>query len=103
MIEAMRFGRIDLAYFGPLSYVLAKSKSDIEPFAAMVSDGKPTYRSVVIANAKAGVNTLADIKGKKMVYGDRASTSSHLIPKSMLARGRAPGRSRLPAALRRRA
>lgn len=85
MIEAMRFGRIDMAYFGPLSYVLAKSKSDIEPFAAMITDGKPTYRSVVIANAKAGVNTLADIKGKKMVYGDRASTSSHLIPKSMLA------------------
>ena len=29
MIEAMRHGRIDIAYFGPLSYVLAKSKSDI--------------------------------------------------------------------------
>jgi phosphonate transport system substrate-binding protein len=85
MIEAMRFGRIDLAYFGPLSYVLAKSKGDIEPFAAMVTDGKPTYRSVVIANAKAGVSALTDIKGKKMAYGDRASTSSHLIPKTMLA------------------
>src|SRR5664279_5241569 len=35
MIEAMRHGRIDLAYFGPLSYVLAKSKSNIEAFAAM--------------------------------------------------------------------
>lgn len=85
MIEAMRFGRIDLAYFGPLSYVLAKTKSDIEAFAAMVTDGKPTYRSVVIANANAGVNALADIKGKKVAYGDRASTSSHLIPKTMLA------------------
>lgn len=84
MIEAMRFGRIDLAYFGPLSYVLARTKSEIEPFAAMVKDGKPTYRSVVIGNAKAGVNSLADIKGKKMAYGDRASTSSHLIPKTML-------------------
>jgi len=84
MIEAMRFGRIDLAYFGPLSYVLAKTKSEIEPFAAMVTDGKPTYRSVVIGNLKAGVNSLADIKGKKMAYGDRASTSSHLIPKTML-------------------
>jgi phosphonate transport system substrate-binding protein len=51
----------------------------------MVQDGKPTYRSIVIANAKAGVNSLADIKGKKMVYGDRASTSSHLILKTMLA------------------
>src|SRR5438309_9976297 len=38
MIEAMRFGRIDIAYFGPLSYVLAKSKADIEPFAAMIAD-----------------------------------------------------------------
>ncbi|WP_416399502.1 phosphate/phosphite/phosphonate ABC transporter substrate-binding protein [Allohahella sp. A8] len=85
MIEAMRFGRIDLAYFGPLSYVLAKSKSDIEPFAAMVMDGKATYRSVVIANAESGIDSLEDIKGRKMAYGDRVSTSSHLIPKTMLA------------------
>ncbi|RTM01717.1 phosphate/phosphite/phosphonate ABC transporter substrate-binding protein [Ancylobacter aquaticus] len=84
MIEAMRFGRIDLAYFGPLSYVLAKSKADIEPFAAMVSDGKPSYRSVIIANTNANVNSLGDIKGKKVAFGDRASTSSHLIPKTLM-------------------
>lgn len=84
MIEAMRFGRIDLAYFGPLSYVMAKSKSDIEPFAAMVVDGKPTYRSILIANADSDVESYDDIKGKKMAYGDRASTSSHLIPKTVL-------------------
>ena len=40
MIEAMRHGRLDLAYFGPLSYVLAKQKSDIEPFAAIRQHGK---------------------------------------------------------------
>lgn len=84
MIEAMRFGRIDLAYFGPLSYVLAKSKSDIEPFAAMVKDGKPIYRSVIIANANADIDSFEDIEGKTMAYGDQASTSSHLIPKSIL-------------------
>lgn len=84
MIEAMRFGRIDLAYFGPLSYVMAKSKSDIEPFAAMVIDGVPTYRSIIIANVNSGIESYADIKGKKMAYGDRASTSSHLIPKTVL-------------------
>lgn len=84
MIEAMRFGRIDLAYFGPLSYVMAKSKSEIEPFAAMVIDGVPTYRSILIANVDSGVDSYADIKGKKMAYGDRASTSSHLIPKTVL-------------------
>lgn len=84
MIEAMRHGRIDLAYFGPLSYVLARSKSNIEAFAAMKKKGSMTYQSVIIANTSAGVNSLSDIAGKDMAFGDTASTSSHLIPKSML-------------------
>jgi len=84
MIEAMRFGRIDVAYFGPLSYCMARSKADIEPFAALLKNGKSTYEAVVIANVASGVNSIADIKGKDMVFGDKASTSSHLIPKSML-------------------
>ena len=84
MIEAMRHGRIDLAYFGPLSYVLAKSKSDIDAFAAKTKDGSATYKAVVIANRESGVKNIKDIKGKDMAYGDQASTSSHLIPKSML-------------------
>ena len=84
MIEAMRHGRIDVAYFGPLSYVLAKSKSNIEAFAAISKKGSATYQAVVIGNIGAGIHSLADIKGKDVAYGDQASTSSHLIPKSML-------------------
>jgi phosphonate transport system substrate-binding protein len=85
MIEAMRHGRIDVAYFGPLSYVLAKSKSEIEPFAALERKGSTTYQGVIVANAAAGIKSLKDIKGKNMAFGDPASTSSHLIPKSLLA------------------
>jgi len=85
MIEAMRHGRLDLAYFGPLSYVLARQKSEIEPFAALKANGSTTYQSVVIANVSSGVKTIGDIRGKNMAYGDKVSTSSHLIPKSVLA------------------
>ncbi|HEY9100306.1 MAG TPA: phosphate/phosphite/phosphonate ABC transporter substrate-binding protein [Thiobacillus sp.] len=85
MIEAMRHGRLDLAYFGPLSYVLARQKSKIEPFVALKSKGSTTYQSVLIANSTSGVNAISDIKGKNMAYGDKVSTSSHLIPKSVLA------------------
>ena len=86
MIEAMRHGRLDVAYFGPLSYVLARQKSSIEPFAALKTKKEgTTYKAVVIGNVAAGINKIADIKGKNMAYGDVASTSSHLIPKSMLA------------------
>src|SRR5262245_14234776 len=73
MIEAMRFGRIEIAYFGPVSYVLARSKAEIEAFAAGVSRGKPTYTSVVIVGAESGITSIADIKDKTVAYGDQAS------------------------------
>ncbi len=84
MIEAVRHGRIDLAYFGPLSYVLARSKSNIEAFAGLKKDGSVTYQAVVIAGTQSGINSIVDIAGKDVAFGDQASTSSHLIPKSML-------------------
>jgi phosphonate transport system substrate-binding protein len=85
MIEAMRFGRIEVAYFGPLSYVLAKSKApDIEAFAVGIEKGKPTYHSILIAQADGPVKDIPDIRGKAFGYGDQASTSSHLIPRALL-------------------
>lgn len=84
MIEAMRFGRIDVAYFGPLSYVLAKSKSEIEAFAVGVTNGSPTYTSVVITQTDSPVRKITDLKDKTVAYGDTASTSSHLVPRAMI-------------------
>lgn len=87
MIEAMRFGRIEVAYFGPFSYVLAKSKApEIEPFAVGVEKGKPNYHSILIANAAGPVKKIGDIRGKPFAYGDQASTSSHLAPRTHLAK-----------------
>jgi phosphonate transport system substrate-binding protein len=85
MIEAMRFGRIEIAYFGPFSYVLAKSRApEIEPFAVGIERGAPTYNSVVLAQVGGPVAALADIRGKDFGYGDQASTSSHLVPRALL-------------------
>ncbi len=85
MIEAMRFGRIEVAYFGPFSYVLAKSKApNIEPFAVGVERGAPFYNSVLIANKAGPVKTLEDVRGKPFGFGDQASTSSHLSPRALL-------------------
>jgi len=87
MIEAMRFGRIEVAYFGPFSYVLAKSKApEIEPFAVGVERGKPNYQSILIANVDGPVKELKDVKGNPFAFGDQASTSSHLAPRAHLAK-----------------
>ena len=74
-----------MAYFGPLSYVLAKTKSDIEPFAARLKYGTTTYTSIIIGNVEAGVDHLADIEGATVAFGDPASTSSRLFPELTLA------------------
>lgn len=87
MIEAMRFGRIEVAYFGPFSYVLAKSKApEIEPFAVGVEKGKPNYQSILIAYVDGPVKELKDVKGQPFAFGDQASTSSHLAPRAHLAK-----------------
>lgn len=85
MIEAASNGRVDLAYFGPLSYVLAKTKSDLEPFAARVKNGSTTYTSIIIGNVEAGVDDMADIQDATVAFGDPASTSSRLFPELALA------------------
>ena len=95
MIEAMRFGRIDVAYFGPASYTIARERMEgtelsIEPFAARLRNGSATYQSVLIANAESGITSIADIEGSgiDVAFGDQASTSSHFAPKyTMLQEG----------------
>ena len=85
MIEAMRFGRIEIAYFGPFSYVLAKSRAPaIEAFAVGIERGSPTYNSIVIAGTESPVRALEDIRGRPMGFGDQASTSAHLVPRAMI-------------------
>lgn len=91
MIEAMRFGRIDIAYFGPASYTIAKDKMaggelDIVPFAARLKGGSTTYQAVLIATADSAIQKIADIKGSgiDVAFGDPASTSSHFAPKFTL-------------------
>lgn len=92
MIEAMRFGRIEIAYFGPFSYVLAKSRApDIEPFAVGIERGQPFYNSIIISQADGPVKALADIRGRNFGFGDQASTSSHLVPRAFLLRNNLEG------------
>jgi len=43
--EALRFGRLDVAYLGPVSYVLGKERAALEPVAKpMHSHGATFYR-----------------------------------------------------------
>ncbi|MBT3303903.1 phosphonate ABC transporter substrate-binding protein [Candidatus Woesearchaeota archaeon] len=85
-IEAMRAEHIDMAWFGPFSYVIAANVADAEAIVNGVkaSTGSATYKSVIIVNAESGIKTLEDLKGKSFAFVDPASTSGNLIPRKML-------------------
>jgi phosphonate transport system substrate-binding protein len=85
VIEAMRSKKVDVAFLGPFSYVLAADVANAEAFAVGVrSNGKSTYQSIIVAHKDSGIKTLNDLRGKDFVFVDPASTSGNLFPRVML-------------------
>lgn len=81
VIEAMKKDRVDIAWYGPLSYVLAEQEAGAEAFAVGVrTSGKSTYRSLFVVPGDSPIKTLKDLKGKKVAFVDPASTSGSLVP-----------------------
>lgn len=83
--EALRFGRLDIAYLGPVTYILQSRRAKLEPFArpthAVVG---PTFQAVVIVPADSPAKALVDLKGTDVAFGDPASTSGTWVPRYML-------------------
>jgi phosphonate transport system substrate-binding protein len=81
-IEAMRNGKLELAEFGPLGYVLAHQVAKAEAIAAFGgANNKPvTYWASVVTYPSSGIKTVADIRGHSFAFSDAASTSGHLFP-----------------------
>lgn len=83
VIEGMRAGQIDIAMFGPFSYVLAKGQDPgITPVAASVdaAGAQPGYQSYGITAAGSGITDLAGFAGRTVCFVDPNSTSGYLYP-----------------------
>ena len=81
-IEAMRNGKLEVAEFGPLGYVLAHQVAKAEAVAAFGNaQNKPvTYWASVVTYPSSGLKTVADLRGHSFAFSDPASTSGHLFP-----------------------
>lgn len=86
VVEAMRKKRVDIAWFGPLSYYLAEMEAGAEAFAVGIREGSdsPTYKSLFVAPCDSGIKSIADLKGKSVAFVNPASTSGGLMPTYMV-------------------
>lgn len=102
IIEAMRAKKVDVAWFGPFSYVLAHERAGAEAFAVGVDkNGKTTYHSYLVATPEAAqklgiTKTLEGLEGLKLIgeklngdfrkkftftFTETASTSGYAVPR----------------------
>jgi len=81
-IEAMRSGKLEIAEFGPLGYVLAHEVAKAEAVATFAdAQGKAdTYWASIVTYPQSGITSVADIRGRSFAFSDPASTSGHLFP-----------------------
>jgi phosphonate transport system substrate-binding protein len=83
--EALRFGHLDIAYLGPVTYILRSRSAKLEVFSRPTHAGVgTTFQAVVIVPKDSPAKTLADLKGGDIAFGDPASTSGTWVPRYQL-------------------
>jgi phosphonate transport system substrate-binding protein len=84
VVEAMKGGLIEIAWFGPVAYVQAREAGAAELLAVSVRDGESSYYAGIFVRANAPIKTLVDLRGRRMSFGDINSTSSFSYQVAML-------------------
>jgi phosphonate transport system substrate-binding protein len=80
--EALRAETVDFVVSGPAEYVVINKLTKATPLIGL---GRPDYHCAIIVRADSGINVPADLKGKKVAFGDIGSTSNMLCPMQVLA------------------
>ncbi|UXN02941.1 phosphonate ABC transporter substrate-binding protein [Bartonella sp. HY406] len=89
IIEGMRFGKVDIAWYGNKSAMEAVDRAKGEVIVqAMAVDGSPGYWGVLIVEKDSPIKTVEDVlkcdKTLNFGIGDPNSTSGYLVPMTFL-------------------
>lgn len=96
VIEALASKKVDVGFLPPTAYVLAKEKGAAEVilqaqrFGVNDETGAPTdeladfYKSLIIVKKDSEIQTVADLKGKKIAYQNVTSSAGFVWPAATL-------------------
>ncbi|BBZ04424.1 phosphate-import protein PhnD [Mycolicibacterium chitae] len=87
VIEGQRANKIDLAMYGPFSYVIGRDGGiPLEPLGALVDEEgeEPGYYSIGWVRADSDITDIAGFADKTVCFVDVASTSGYLYPSAGL-------------------
>lgn len=78
VVEAIANDQVDIAYLGGFTFVQASQRAGVRPLVQRERD--QNFHSVFITQPASKINSLADLKGHTLSFGDVNSTSGHLMP-----------------------
>lgn len=83
-IQRIGEGQVDIAFMGPATYVEMVEQYGKRPLLARFETNRvPTYYGVIAVKADSDIKTLKDLKGRRIAFSDRKSTSGHILPRYM--------------------
>ncbi len=78
-------GRLDLAAIGAVTFIHANEKFGMTPLArGLNSADKGVYQSIIVVAPDSDITSIADLRGKKLAFGNKESTQGHVIPRIMM-------------------
>lgn len=86
-VDMLLDGRANAAYTGAVSYFEALERgASVEPIVAPIDKytARPWYRACIIVAANSQIKTLEDLKGKRVAFVSKSSTSGYLMPLAAL-------------------
>lgn len=84
-LAAILEGRVDVARLGAASYLLAKQRLPGLPILAVETHaGRKTVDGLIFVPAAAPVRALAELRGRRVAFGDPNSTSGRYLPQAEL-------------------
>ncbi len=75
-------GSIDVAFLGGVTFAQANVRFGAVPL--VMRDIDTRFTSVVVVRAKDAARNLHDLQGRPFTFGDRGSTSGHVMPRHFL-------------------
>jgi phosphonate transport system substrate-binding protein len=81
IISNFRTAGLDGAFFGSFTYALAHETLGVSVIARpLASDNTSTYHGLLFVRKDSGIRTIADMKGKRFAFVDKATTAGYLLP-----------------------
>ncbi|MFW5967040.1 MAG: phosphate/phosphite/phosphonate ABC transporter substrate-binding protein [Persicimonas sp.] len=80
VVEALRGGKADVAYFSGWPYLQAHEKAEAELLVVEERDGEPFYMSRWYVKKDSDIEDLEDLEGEPIAFTSPTSTSGYLFP-----------------------